>query len=114
MSNDTTPDLERRGLSTLARKVLALLLLVMVVTSAAWLVAGWSNLLGPPSNRDLVVITISPDTTLVYENGQARALSGTSMWSGPHSGQWLVIYALPLAVLVALALIPVCQLARGR
>jgi hypothetical protein len=100
-------------LPLLARGSLAFALLIVVAGAAAWLLSGWSNLLGPPSNQDLIVIAISPDSNIVYENGQARSSSGTSMWSGPHTGQWGVVYGLPLAALVALALVPVVQLSRS-
>ncbi len=103
---------ELRAHPIVARRLLATVLLIVVLGSAAWLLAGWSNLLGPPSNQDLIVITISPDTSLVYENGQVRTLSWTWMGSGPYTGQWLLAYGLPLAALLALALVPVVQLAR--
>ncbi len=94
----------------LVRRLLAIACLLIVLAAAAWLLAGWSNLFGWPANRDLVVIAISPDTVLHYADGTPQSLGGSYMWAGPHTGQWLVRYGIPLAVIVGFALVPVWQL----
>ncbi len=96
------------------RRLLGVAGLLAVMSCAGWLVMSWSNLLGWPSNRDLVVIAVSPDTTLYFAGGQVQSLSGSYLWSNPHTGQWHVYYGIPLAFLVVLAALPAGQLLRPR
>src|SRR5690606_13021792 len=98
------------------RRLLGVAGLLAVMSCAGWLVMAWSNLLGWPSSRDLVVIAVSPDTTLHYAAGQAQSLSGSYMWSNPHTGRWDLYYGIPLAFLAVMAALPACQLLgpRGR
>jgi hypothetical protein len=68
---------------------------------------GWSNLLGQPTDQRLVVIAVSPETTFHFADGSAHAVQGAYFWSSPHTGRWHIAYGLPLAVLMAGALLPV-------
>jgi len=92
----------------------ALLALLLTLGLTAWLLRGWYHLLGEPRSQPIVVIAVSTDAIVHYENSSAVATRGY-MRANPHTGMWPIAYAIPLAILASLATVgPIRTLACAR
>lgn len=96
------------------RRIGGILLGVAVLGAAGWLLRDWYQVYGMPARESRVVVTASRDAVLSVDNGEVVSTSGRSVRASLRNGFWLWTNAAPLAVIVAVAMVPCVRLARRR
>ncbi len=84
-------------------RIRGLLYLALVTAASYWLMDGWRQMLGEPFAGDRVILSADYESSFIYREGDAQAMSG-SVRTGTHSGWWPVTYGLPLGFIVLMAL----------